>query len=307
MWSSESPGLGTWILRNAPATGILAFMDPSTLAALAADAWAARHACTPLRYEEPDRLNRRDPTVDLLGRDAEGLARLVLEHTLVESFLDERSTQIAASVLFGLLQRELTGHLPGPGHYNLVLKPAAVLGLKWEGARIRAWVEAWIRKTAPMLAVGGPQSAPGHSATVVVPNTALEVSLYRWPRNERELHLVFQAPAQSDDVLTPSLHRAIRTKCPKLAAAKATNPRAASLLLLEISDIALGNLFDLDAVVQAWLAGFPENVPDHIWLADTTDEPPSVMIAKEAGRVGDQLGERFLPFYLRGGTFKVNR
>ena len=80
--------------------------------------------------------------------------------------------------------------------------------------------------------------------------------------------------------------RAISAKCPKLASAKEADPGAASLLLLEISDIALGNLFDLDAVVQARFSASAGDVPDYIWLVDTTDDPPSVMISKDGTRMG---------------------
>ena len=94
--------------------------------------------------------------------------------------------------------------------------------------------------------------------------------------------------------------RAISAKCPKLASAKEADPGAASLLLLEISDIALGNLFDLDAVVQARFSASAGDVPDHIWLVDATDDPPRVMVSKDGTRMGDALDERFLSFCLRG-------
>src|SRR5205814_9965412 len=99
------------------------------------------------------------------------------------------------------------------------------LGLKRESPRIREWVGQWIRDTAPSLAVGRPGSAPSHFATVAVPDSALEVTLYRWPRRDGEFGLVFNAPDRGDDVLTPSLRRAIASKCPKLAEAKASHPQ----------------------------------------------------------------------------------
>ena len=207
-------------------------MNSHHVSILVANAWAARHGCGPLRYEQPDELNRRDRSVDLLGRESGGSPFLVLEHTLVESFLDQRAVQSAAIAMFEPLERELTGRLPGPGHYILTLKPSAVLGLKREAPRVREWVADWIHATARSLALGGPRTAPLHFATLAVPDTALEISLYRWPGGDGDFRLAFQAPKEIDHTLTPSLAKAIAAKCPKLAAAKEANPGAASLLRL---------------------------------------------------------------------------
>jgi hypothetical protein len=279
--------------------GILRAMDARQLAVLTADAWAIRHACPELTYERPDELHRRAPAVDLLGRDSLGRPRLVLEHTLIESFLDQRTAQMAAIHMLRPLERQFSGQLSALGHYDLMVKPSSVLGLKREVERIREWVANWVREIAPTLAIGAPGAGRRHFATVAVPGTDLEVSLYRWPRRDGQFGLTFEAPPAMGEVLAPSLERAICAKCPKLAAAKAANAGAASLLLLEICDIALGNLFDLDTVVQAQFVTPIAQPPDHIWLVDTTDEPPSVMISKNGARMGEALGERFLPFGLR--------
>lgn len=274
-------------------------MDARTLAALAADAWAARHGRRPLCYERPDELHRQGPAIDLLGRDPQGRPRLVLEHTLVESFLDQRTAQIAAFRMFQPLEGELSGQLPALGHYEMAVKPSSVLGLKREASRIREWVAEWIRRTAPRLSIGGSGGPSEHWATVAIPDTGLEVSLYRWQGDDPKLHMWFDAPPEDEDVLTPSLERAIRLKCPKLAAAKAANPGAASVLLLEISDISLGSLLDLDAVVQVRFTSRAAEAPDHIWLVDTTDDPPSLLISKEGARTGHPVRERLFPFALR--------
>ena len=273
-------------------------MDARELTELAAVVWATRHGHTPLAFERPDELNRRDQAVDLVGRDADGQARLVVEHTLVESFLNQRSTQIAATAMFMPLERQLSGQMPTPGHFHLTLEPSAVLGLKADVSRIRRWVTDWIRETAPSLELGSSKTAPAHFASVAVPDTDLEVTLRRWPHRDGEFALHFEAPPEEADVLTPSLEKAIKAKCPKLARAKEAYPGSASLLLLQIHDLALGNLFDLDVVVQAWLAPTTVDAPDHVWLVDTTDDPPSVMISKAGSAPGDDLTGRFLPFFL---------
>jgi hypothetical protein len=274
-------------------------MDGRVVSALAAQAWAARQKLNPLALERPDEAERREPAVDLLGRDEQGRPRLVLEHTLVESFLDQRTVQIAAIRMFAPLEQQLNTRLPSPGHYTLTITPGAVLGLKQEAKRIRACVAHWVQETAPTLAIGRPNTAPRHFATITIPDTKLEVSLYRWPHRDGEFQLVFDAPGQSSDTLTPPMARALAAKCPKLAAAKGASKGVESLLLLEIHDIQLGNLFDLDAVVQASLRVTTWPPPDHIWLVDTTDDPLSVMISKEGARLGGSVLERYLPFHLR--------
>ena len=282
-------------------------MDAHRLAVFAADAWAARRGCQTLDYEQPDELDRSGPAVDLLGRDHEGHPRLVLEHTLVESFLKQRTYQVAAIRMFEPLERELTGQFPAPGHYVLTVKPGDVLGLKRDERRIRDWVAKWTRRTAPTLAIGGLDADRPHFASVTIPDTDLTVSLFRWARRDGDFDLTFVAPPNTDEVLAPSLERAFNTKCPKLAAAKVANSGAESLLLLETHDQALGNLFDLDAVVQARFIAPVAEPPDHIWLVDTTDEPPSVMISKEGARMGEALVERFLPNCLRPAVAPLPR
>src|SRR2546430_4394724 len=163
---------------STPTPGILTTMDAQNLAVLAANAWAAQHGCPPLLYERPDELSRRDRAVDLLGRDPEGRPRLVLEHTLVESFLDQRSKQIAAIAMFKPLERQLSGQMPAPGHHNLALKPGTVLGLKREVRRIREWVAEWIRATAPSLAIGGARGGPQPLAPPAPPLPSPAVSAF---------------------------------------------------------------------------------------------------------------------------------
>lgn len=68
----------------------------------------------------------------------------------------------------------------------------------------------------------------------------------------------------------------------------------------DTTGIALGNLFDLDEVVLEALRHWTAYVPDHLWLVDTTDDPPSVLIAKTGDLVGDDIPDRYVPFGLGG-------
>lgn len=275
-------------------------MDARSLVTRAAEAWPDGRGMGRLTFIRPDEIERRGEAVDLLGRDQNGTAQLVLEHTLVESFLDQRSSQTAAIRMFGPLEIMLTDQLPRPGHYELSVRTANVLGLKRSVARVRDWVGQWARDIAPTLEIGGPETAPRHFATTPVPGTGLEVNLFRWPQWDGRFMLVFDAPLEAGSTLAPSLAKAVAAKCPKLATAKNQHPGSESLLLLEIHDIALGNLFDFDAVVQSWLAEVGTTAsPDHIWLVDTTDEPPSVMVAKAGHACGGEVGARYSPFLLQ--------
>jgi hypothetical protein len=106
---------------------------------------------------------------------------------------------------------------------------------------------------------------------------------------------VFDSPGDATARLTPELRRAIDAKCPKLRTARSGFSGAVSILLLEIADVALGNLFDLDAVIQGQLGTWGCEAPDHIWLVDTTDDPPSLLISKDRERTGEAVVDRFDP------------
>ncbi len=186
------------------------------------------------------------------------------------------------------------------GRYELSLAPGAVMGLKRHAQRIREWTKAWVLATAPRLAIGGPLVAPLHFAAATVPGAGLKLSLYRWPGRQGRLRLVFDAPHDAEKQLAAALEKALSEKCGKLAAAREC-PAVESLLLLEVADVALGNVFNLDPLLADRVRlGLP-HPPDHIWLVDSTDEPPTVLIAKQRERLSNEIGNRYLPFSL-GGT-----
>lgn len=273
-------------------------MERTDIAMLAAQTWVNRHRTGPLSLERPDQLERRQKAVDVLGRDATGRARLVLEHTLVPSFPDQRTQQIAMVQMFEPVERTFVGSLTGPGNYVLSVVPGSAMGLKRKQDRIRAWVSEWIRQTAPALAIGNQYTARAHSKAATVPGTDMEITLRRWPGRDGQFGIRFDAP-NSLDPLRQSVARAITAKCPKLAAARAANPSALSLLVLEIADIALGNLDHLEQSLQAEAEAMAAHMPNDIWLVDSTDDPPTLLIAKERGPLGHVDGERYVPYALR--------
>lgn len=269
-------------------------MDRHELAELCARAWGARSQVPLQKFERPDEVERHRKAVDLLARDSEGRARLVLEHTRVESFPDQKISQIAAIELFEPLEQKLSGLLPPPGHYTLSVWAKTTLGLRRKVRRIRRWTEDWVLATAPTLMVASPEIAPRHLSRVTVPDTQLEVTLARFPRRDGHFGLAFFAP----DELDLAVARALAAKCPKLEDARISSPGSASLLVLEINDIQLGNLQSLDMAVRSQLADRQE-VPEHIWLVDTSDDPPSLLISKEGLKSGEEIAQRFFPNCLR--------
>jgi hypothetical protein len=253
--------------------------------------WAGRLGLPHLAHEFPDEQVRHAPAVDLLARDNAGRAVLVLEHTLVESFPGQRAKQLAAIALFRPLEELLSGQLPAPGRYDLVVDPGKVLGLKHRITEIRSLVAEWTAVVAP----------PTHFASTVIPNTGLEITLYRWQGRQGRVRLVFENLADRDQQLTATLEKAFGDKCGKLESAKAQHGAEHSLLLLEIADAALGNLFDLDALVTNRVRAGTPALPNSIWLVDTTDDPASVLISREDnGEITDHE-KRFLPFVLEWG------
>lgn len=273
-------------------------MSEKALCRAAASLWASRAGLSPLSCEHPDEQIRDAPAVDLLARDAVGRAVLVLEHTLVESFPQQRSKQLAAAELFQPLEAELSGRLPLDGRYNLVVDPTTVLGYKPRIAEIRAFVADWVMAAAPTLVIHRPCEPRRHFTSTTVPGTNLQVTLFKWPGQSAGVRLVFESPEDGGQQLAATLERALEKKCPKLQIAKVQSGADSSLLLLEIADMALGNLFDLNAALATRTPSSATPLPDSIWLVDTTDAPASVMIAKDSlGRSSD-AAERYLPYSL---------
>lgn len=194
--------------------------------------------------------------------------------------------------MFEPLERDLSGRLQGPGHYELCVAPHQVLGLSRKVARIRSWVSDWVCQTAPVLELGSPEVAPGHFLTARVPGTELDVTLARWKGRDGQLRLVFGAPPDSAAVLRPSFDRAMREKCPKLEVARRKSDGACSLLVLETTDMMLGDQFALDGLVQLQLKQGDSNLADHVWIIDTGGGAAMALISKEGPTAGRAITNR---------------
>jgi hypothetical protein len=214
---------------------------------------------------------------------------------MVESFPRQRAKQLAAIEMFHPLEAQLAGKLPFPGRYDLAIAPGDVLGLKRRTDEIRGWVVDWVTSIAPTLVIHRPGQPLEHFKSATVPGTNLQATLYRRPGERAGLCLVFDAPEDREVLREAVVANAFTDKCGKLAAAKAAAGAEASLLLLEIADLALGNVFDLDKLVIDQRGSDSIPLPDSIWIVDTTDHPASLMISRDDTRRLTDHADRFLP------------
>lgn len=234
----------------------------------AASLFSSRSGLAIANRYSPDEVERSERAVDLRGDGPDGQPVLVLEHTSLDSFMDQRELSRWMIELLSPLELLLDGTLPGPGHYVLGVNPAESKGLKRSASRIRNKLSEWIRESAPKLVVGGPTVAPRHCAELDVLKLGLNVSLCRWPGWDRRFFMRFNVPQDFAVQRLARLVQALDAKCPKLAAAKSQAPGARSVLVLESCDIALGNEFDIAALVNKEFIARPD-APDAVYVIDT--------------------------------------
>lgn len=239
-----------------------------SVADAAANLFSSRSGLVVANRCAPDEIERGERAVDLRGDGPDGQPVLVLEHTSVDSFQDQRELSRWTIELLSPLELVLDGTLPGPGHYVLGVNPAESRGLRHSASRIRDTLTEWIREVAPKLALGGPVVAPRHCVDLDVLGLGLNVSLCRWPHWDRRFFMRFNVPQDFEQQRRARLVQALDAKCPKLTVAKSEARGASSVLVLETCDIALGNEFDIAAIVNEELRGRPD-APDVVYVIDT--------------------------------------
>ena len=208
----------------------------------------------------PDYENRETRDVDLLAEC--GTARLVLEHTLVQSYHDQEFDGIQFVDLLYPLGDELTGSLP-PGEFTLYTGIGEVRGSK-NADRIRASIADWIRQQAPTIALDGPT---GNHVTGRPDRVPFEVTLLRTRGSTSRLKVLRSADTEAlQEPLGECLKTALVKKLPKLAEA-AEREDAQSVFVMESKD----HLKDSSDVVAA-LEKIHETdyiEPDSIFIVET--------------------------------------
>lgn len=211
-----------------------------------------------------------------------GSERYAIEHTLLEPF--EQSIQMAAEfqAFAGEIAHTLNGTLPKPGVYDLLFPLHPTEGRhRRTHSVLRAEIIAWVRRAAAELHAECPERPSrdrrphGHEESRTESIRGLELTLKHrthWAYRDRHDGVLFLARLIDADI-EPSrrarVQRALDDKLEKLSACREDGDK--TILVLEFADTALTNHVAVAEALQPLLAGRTD-VPDHIYIADTTGE-----------------------------------
>lgn len=230
---------------------------------------------------KPDKEEREKKAVDFYGTI--GHANFFLEHTQIESYPEQIADDKQIEFLLNL-EKELSGKLPIPGKYKLVISPRAVKGVKKQ-EKIKNVLKNWIQANAKNLELGSPSSAPYHFLRETPEGVPFEVTLYRFPGNNGELQIIRSVPETLEKKRKVRIKTAINDKCPKLKNAK-KSINDLSILALESNDIALANHVDIGKALNEVLSQIKSCIkPDKIFLVETDIDPWSVYTYKNGSFV----------------------
>lgn len=212
---------------------------------------------------------------------------LAVEHTMLQSF----PNQIDHSFRFQPLQvlcETLSGHLPGPGRYELSVDPAQLEGhARADLGALGTWIEA----TAPILTPGR-TSTPSNVATAGPPVLPFTVTLLRtegfegvpdgtlqlrWPIDFEQL-----ASARLDQMAST-----LQAKLPKLEDQRPPNGR--TILILENRDIQLVNAHVVTDSVRGALDRTGLQPPDAVVVAHYIGDTAGATWIKDRDRWHPEL------------------
>lgn len=215
---------------------------------------------------------------DIDSRFESDTKKFVMEHTLIESYLEQISDNHQFDNLFEPLKNELSGTLPAPGHYILCVKTGAVKGIKNE-SWVRKNLSQWLREKAPVLKLRSPSQPSNFYIREMPQGVPFEVALYRFPGKDGEFFISFFSPENLEEERRVRIRKALDDKCPKLLAARGNDKT--SVLVLEYNDISLGNYVDIGNVLVQELSLRQNDIPDEIYLVWTGEKQTAVIVLKE--------------------------
>lgn len=207
-------------------------------------AWyfSAERGKPPVEIARPDQehgnVSHMPKAVERIYRVGDGL--LSVEHTLLESFVDQTFTDKRFRDVMEPVATALTGRLPAAGSYLISVPVDAFEGLKLKGyPSVQNEIIEWVQSAAPALSVDVESTGPAARVEVKLPKSGIAVSLVRRPTLPGRVLL---ARSVSEDLEASTLkrfQRALEDKSPKLEATKAQRG-GESVLVLECVDIGLG-------------------------------------------------------------------
>jgi hypothetical protein len=221
-----------------------------------------------------DPYNPKKKSIDLFYDG--GTIAIALEHTSVDSFMDQRGEFTRVKQLLKPLEKKLENKLPKPGHYELSVDVGATKGAKDTNTTIKQLV-SWITITAPSLKMGSPDTKPNHFRKGQPDGVPFEVTLYRWPRKDGKFIIVLNCP-ELEASRRERTEKALNDKCPKLAEAK--SEKGISVLILEMNDFALGDSIKVASIIHE-LSQERTDLPDDIYLVETDSKEWDIWVIKE--------------------------
>jgi len=206
----------------------------------------------------------------------------VVEHTKIECYTKQIEENIKFKNLFESLRTRLSGHLPSPGHYHLII-PAEVVFIKLNEKKVRIAIENWVRAKAIELELE-------HEIFESPNDVPFEITL----RREKSAIPQIEGKCLVSGIVSGNLagkrivriEEALMRKCPKLNAAKFKSENSKSLLIFESDDLIFSNQQAIaEAVVFELLKRKNGDMPDDIYLVETDlVERWSVWIIKEGNK-----------------------
>lgn len=205
-----------------------------------------------------------------------------IEHTIVEAFVGQIHTGVDFGAFIEPIVAALDHHMPPPGRFDLLFAIHPSKGMKpREISAAQQAVIVWVEEMAGELHRECPEQPsrdrkPGgfrneRKATIAGIDLTLQRQTH-WAEPaiaHGRLFIARFAPKNYETLREERLEKAMAKKLPKLKVWKDTGAR--SILVLENGDLSLSNhVLILEAAENA-LAGRAD-VPDELWLVDTTIE-----------------------------------
>lgn len=217
----------------------------------------------------PDESERNLPACDSLA--CVGIKKVAVEHTSIDSVPFQRRDDQRFIKLLEPLEKELTGKLPTPGHYQLVIHMNTIpTGINWADVRLR--ILQWCLKVAPNIEIGSPCTAPRHFIREVLRGVPFEVTLYRWTGRDGKFQIARFCPADLTNQRTEVISQALISRGAKVA--RYRNSGFRTILILESNDISLANASDIgQSFVNAMKKADSVKLPDEVYLVETEAEP----------------------------------
>ena len=201
------------------------------------------------------RADVRRPERDLVGPPVDlrltlGAQEYAIEHTRIEPFEKEIHSGVAFEKISQSIKATLSGTLPKPGHYEVVLP---IPGMVPKRGQVLMGLCESIHEKAQHLherSEGIPRKRH-HPAKFtgsirwVPPGLSYKIELRRWPnastigRDAGSLEIMRSVGADLEDRRTTRIETAIQKKSPKLRGCKTEGAR--TVLVMESNDIALTN------------------------------------------------------------------